>query len=85
MENKIFDLEIQNNNVDLYSCRKNIEISGVFESVSDIQLEKKVVDILNAIDVTIISNQIEACHRLGKKRKNDNVPVVNRKNWLQAL
>ena len=29
LENKIFDLEIQNNNVDQYSRRNNIEISGI--------------------------------------------------------
>ena len=29
LENKIIDLEIQNNNVDQYSHRNNIEISGI--------------------------------------------------------
>ena len=40
MENEIIDLEIQNNNVDQYSRRNNVEISGI-KSVSDNQLEKK--------------------------------------------
>ena len=69
MENKIIDLEIQNNNVDQYSRRNNVEISGIPRSVSDNQLEEKVVDILKAIDVNIISNEIDAFHRLGKKKK----------------
>ena len=60
-------MEIQNNNVDQYSHRNNIEIP---KSVSDNQLEENVIDILKAIDVNITSNEIEACHRLGKKKKN---------------
>ena len=69
LENKIIDFEIQNNNVDQYSRRNNIEISGIPKSVRDNQLEEKVVDILKAIDVNITSNEIEACRRLGKKRR----------------
>ena len=85
MENKIIDLEIQNNNVDQYSRRNNVEISGIPQSVSDNQLEEKVVDILKAIDVNITTNEIEACHRLGKKKKNVIVRVINRKHCLKPL
>ena len=70
-ENKIIHLEIQNNNSDQYSRRNNVEISGIPQSVSDNQLEEKVVNILKAIDVNITTNEIEACHRLGKKKKNE--------------
>ena len=35
LENKLIDLEIQNNNVDQYSCRNNVEISGISEALSD--------------------------------------------------
>ena len=76
LENKIIDLKIQNNNVDQYSRRNNIGILGILQSVSDSQLEEKVVDILKAIDVNITLNEIEACHCLGKKNKN----VVVRKS-----
>ena len=69
LENKITDLEIQNNNLDQYSRRNNVEISGIPQSVSDNQLEEKVVDILKAIGVNITTNEIEACYRLGKKKK----------------
>ena len=58
MENEIIDLEIQNNNVDQYSRRSNIEISGIPPSVNDHQLEEKLVDILKVIDVNITSNEI---------------------------
>ena len=56
LENKIIDLEIQNNNVDQYSPRNNVEISGIPQSISDTQLEENVVHILKAIDVNITSN-----------------------------
>ena len=85
LENKIIDLEIQNNNVDQYSCRNDVEISGIPQSVSDNQLEEKVVDILKAIDVNITTNEIEACHRLGKKKKNVILRFINRKHCLKAL
>ena len=70
LENKIIDLEIQNNNVDQYSRRNNVEISGIPQSVSDNQLEEKVVDILKAIDVNIISNEIELFITLERKKKS---------------
>ena len=70
MENKIIDLEIQNNNVDQYSRRNDVEILGIPQSVSDNQLEEQVVDILKAIDVNITTNETEVCHRLGNKKEN---------------
>ena len=40
---------------------------------------------MKAIDVTIISNEIEASHRLEKKKKNAIVPVAKSENCLQEL
>ena len=85
MENKIIDLKIQNNNVDQYSRINNIEISGIPQAVSDSQVEEKVVDILKAIDANITSNEIEACHRFGKEKKNIIVWGINGKHCLKAL
>ena len=85
LENKIIDLEIQNNDVDQYRRRNNVEISGITQSVSDNRLQEKVADILKAIGVNITTNEIEACHRLGKKKKKVIVRVINRKHCLKAL
>ena len=82
LENKITHLEIQNN-VDQYIRRNNVEISGIPQSVSDNQQGEKVVDILKAINVNITSNEIEACHRLMKKKKNVIFQVINRKHCLR--
>ena len=70
MENKVIDLQIQNNNVDQNNGRNNVWILGIPQSVSDNQLEEKVADILKTIVVGITSNEIEACHCLGKKKEN---------------
>ena len=67
---KKFDLKIQNNNVGQYSCRNNVETSGIPQSVSNNQLEEKVVDILRVIDVNITLNEIEACHPPGNQTTN---------------
>ena len=77
MGNKIIDLEIKNNNVNQYSCRNNVEISGIPQSVNDNQLEEKVVDILKTVGVRV-SVLLEVCHRLGKKKKNVIIRVINR-------
>ena len=40
---------------------------------------------MKAIDVNITANETEASHRLGKKKKNVIVRVINRKHCLKAL
>ena len=85
LENKFIGLEIQNNNVHQYSRRNDAEISGIPQLVSDNKPEEKVVDILKAIDANITTNEIEASHRLGKKKKNVIVRVINGKHCLKAL
>ena len=62
-----------------------VGISEIPQSVSNNQLEEKIVDILKAIDINTASNEIEACHRLGKKNKNVILRVINRKHCLKAL
>ena len=85
LENEIIALEIQNNNVDHHTRRNNVEISKIPQSVSDNQLEEKVVDMLKAIDVNSTSNEVEAFHHLGPKKKNVFVWVIDRKHCLKAL
>ena len=78
--NKIIDLEVQNNNLDKYSRKNNVEISGISQSVRDSHLEEKVVDMLKAIDANVTTNEIEACHCLGNKKKNVIFRAINRKH-----
>ena len=82
-------MEIQNINVVVIliqcSSRNNVEVSGILQSVSDNQLEEKVLEILKAIDVSITTNEIEACDRLEKRKKNVIIWVIKRKHCLKAL
>ena len=79
-------VEVERDVVDLqqYIRRNNIEISGIPDSISIKNLEKTVIDIADIIGVRVDENDIEACHRL-PRRKNDSGPkrtivrFVNRK------
>lgn len=74
-----------------YGRRNNVEISGIPNNVADSELEKKVIDIYKKLDVEIVENDIEACHRLPPPRNNQNatkkviVRFVNRKKCEKAL
>ena len=50
-----------------YSRRECLEISGIPASVADKDLESKVLEILEEIDVPIDPTLVEDCHRLPSK------------------
>ena len=88
LENKIITLEKNENLLEQYGRRNNLEITGIPDNVSHSDLENKVVGILNSIDVKVTSADIEACHRMGKSKNNSKktiVRFVNRKFSKQAL
>ena len=80
-------VEVERDVIDLqqYIRRNNVELCGIPENIDDRNLEKTVIKVAEAIGVQIESRDIEACHRLAK-RKNDGGPkrtiirFVNRKN-----
>ena len=55
------------NDLEQYGRRNNAVISGIPDSVDINHLEELVTEILSDIDVKLTSNDIEACHRIGKK------------------
>ena len=57
----------------------------LLSALSKVESNLIIVDILKAIDVNITTNEIEACHCLGKKKKNVIVPVINKKHCLKTL
>ena len=68
LSNIIHNLEIKISKIDQYSRRENLVISGVPNRVSQIDLEKSVLDILHIIGMTEVNSyDIVGCHRLGKK------------------
>ena len=72
-----------------YGQQKNIVLSGIPESVSEHVLEESVISVLADIDVSIESQDIEACHRFGKRDRDQSqktiVQFVNRKNCKKVL
>ena len=60
-------LETDLNKHDQYSRRNNLDIKGIPGSVSDDQLEKKIIEIFNQINVKINKFDIEECHHMGKQ------------------
>lgn len=84
---KKINVSVESNNQ--YGRRNNLEISGIPNDVSDEDLESKVQDIFNKIDIKIKTREIEACHRLPPTRNNPNkktiIRLVNRKKIEKCL
>ena len=79
-----------------YSWREYIEISGIPQSIEQIDLQKIVLNNLYNIDAPVHSQNVEACHRLksndnGRSNKviakfskrKDMVRVINKKKSLK--
>lgn len=89
LRKKVNDIECNEAATNQYGRRNNLEISGVPSEVHDSNLEDKVVQILNKIDVNIQPNEIEACHRMALGRNQTGpkkviVRFINRKNSEKA-
>ena len=84
LEDTLITNEIKKNNANQYSRWNNIVIRGIPQSVKYKDLEDKVINVLDKVNVKVIKNDIEACHRLGDSRKTI-VKFVNRKHSFEAL
>ena len=67
LNKRVYDLECEFYKNQQYNRRNNIEISGIPDTVQDNELEDKVIEILEKIDVKVVNRDVEACHRLQKK------------------
>ena len=90
LEQKLVKSECSSNNLGQYGRRNNIIISGTPDNVDNIQLEESVTEILTDIKVNVASNDIEACHRIGKKDSRIGctktiIHFANRKHSKQTL
>ena len=84
LENALINNEIKINNADQYSRWNNIVVQGIPQSVKSKDLEDKVINVLDKVNVKVTKNDIEACHRLGDSRKTL-VRFVNGKHSFEAL
>ena len=89
LEYKVIQLEIKINSLEQYGRRNNLQIGGIPTSISNDELEKTAVAILNSINVNLDSSDVEACHRIGRskdgKPKKTILCTVNRKFCKKAL
>ena len=76
LENKVVSLEINQNMLQQYGRRNNIEVSGIPDSVGDNDLEEKVISVFANVGIDVKSNDIEACHRIGKSRNSSKKTIV---------
>ena len=69
-----------------YSKRECLEISGIPASVADKDLESKVLEILEELDVPIDPTLVENCHRLPSKGSSKKVIVnSNRRKGIHRI
>ena len=66
LEKEVISLEENENLLEQYGRRNNLEITGISNKIEDVDLEGKVVEILDKIEVNVSSKGIEACHRIEK-------------------
>eukprot|EP00111_Clytia_hemisphaerica_P005889 TCONS_00017082-protein len=81
-QKRVVNLETELNNLQQYNRRNNIEFCGIPKDDEE-DLESKVIGIADTIGIKIKRQDIEACHRLKKNRKEKTprtiVRFVNRK------
>ena len=68
-----------------YSRSECIEVAGIPSSISDHNLENKVLKIFDKLGVPISPNNIEACHRIKKDSDRAIVKFNKRKDCQQAM
>ena len=68
-----------------YSRRECMEISGIPSSVSDKELEEKVVKVFDKLGCNVKENCIEACHRIKKGSDKTIVKFSKRKDCQQIM
>ena len=89
LENPCSRYKSDHNVLGQYGLRNNKVLSGIPESVSEDVLEELVITVLADIDVSVESQNIEACHRFDKpdrdKSEKTIVGFVNRKNCKKVL
>ena len=75
LEERVFQVELDTSRQDTYIRRNNIEIQGIPSAVTN--LEETVISVVGKLDINVDLKDIEACHRL-EKRRNSPKPVIVR-------
>ena len=84
LEKKVISLEENGNLLEQYDRRNNLEIISILNEIEHIDLEGKVVEILDKIEVNVSSKDIEACHHIGKSKDNSQKTIISFVNQKYA-
>ena len=76
LQKKAISLEENSNSLERYGRRNILEISGIPDDINDQNLEEKVTEILDKVDVNVSSKDIEACHQIGKSKNSSKTTIV---------
>ena len=88
LEKKVISLQENSNSLEQYDRSNSLEITGILDNVENQNLEKKIIEILDKIDINASSQYTEVCHRIGKLKnfsKTTIVRFVNGKYAKKAL
>ena len=88
LEKKVISLQENSNSLEQYDRSNSLEITGILDNVENQNLEKKIIEILDKIDINASSQYTEVCHRIGKLKnfsKTTIVRFVNGKHAKKAL
>ena len=68
-----------------YSRTECLEITGIPQNIEHNQLEDKVIQVLNKVGCNIISDNVEARHRISSKNDRVVIKFSRRKDYQQVL
>ena len=90
LEQRLVEFQCYINNLEQYGKRNNVIISGIPDSLNVNQLKESATEILIDINVNVAGNDVESCHRIGKKDTRISstktiICFVNRRHAKQAL
>ena len=80
LESKVTSLEIDQNKLEQYGRRNNIEVSGIPDSVKENCLEEKIISVFTSVGIEVKSYDIEACQRIEKSRNCSKKTIVRFSN-----
>ena len=83
LQQRVIDLEIQCWANIQYSRKECLEVAVIPESVKQNELEDKVLRIFKKVGCDVPSDNIEACHRVG--RHNDVIIKFSKRNDCQQI
>ena len=66
LDRKVTALEINQNKLEQYGRRNNIEVSGIPDSLDDNCLEENIISVFTSTGIQVKSNDIGASYRNGK-------------------